>query len=230
MQGDRVLSGFTLIELLVVIAIIALLAALLFPVFASAKKSAKTSTTISNLRQLGVAIALYESDNDDHFPSSADGGIGTGKIGGWVFYDQFQSNGPGHFDVKKGTIYLYAKSDQIFVSPNDGKAQSTGLSFAINSCVINKINGTGMTPGKTSTDVADSGLTMLLGEEGTGLEGDHSNDTNDGYFAAKYDHFSEWNTGGSSILFVDSHVKVRHLQSDAGIALATSGGNPTFCD
>src|SRR5688500_8728791 len=54
--------AFTLIELLVVIAIIAILAAILFPVFAQAKAAAKTTSTISNLKQLGTAVHMYSGD------------------------------------------------------------------------------------------------------------------------------------------------------------------------
>lgn len=57
--------AFTLIELLVVIAIIAILAAILFPVFASAKNSAKRTATISNMRQLSTAMVMYHGDYDD---------------------------------------------------------------------------------------------------------------------------------------------------------------------
>lgn len=57
--------AFTLIELLVVIAIIAILAAILFPVFAQAKLAAKTTTTISNLKQIGTASNIYAADYDD---------------------------------------------------------------------------------------------------------------------------------------------------------------------
>lgn len=57
-------TGFTLIELLVVIAIIALLAAILFPVFAQARAKARQATCASNLRQIGLAIQMYQQDYD----------------------------------------------------------------------------------------------------------------------------------------------------------------------
>src|SRR5690348_12135480 len=67
-QTRRSHAGFTLIELLVVIAIIAILAAILFPVFARAREQARRSVCKSNMKQIGLAMAMYLQDYDQMFP------------------------------------------------------------------------------------------------------------------------------------------------------------------
>ncbi len=65
-------SGFTLFELIVVIAIVAILSAVIFPTMASAKIAAKRSVSLSNIKQIGVALDLYSQDNDGYFPHAVD--------------------------------------------------------------------------------------------------------------------------------------------------------------
>lgn len=98
--------AFTLIELLVVIAIIAILAAILFPVFAQAKAAAKSSACLSNTKQIGTALIMYEQDYDDMVVASnaRDTSVADGQF---TWFELLQP---------------YSKSKEIGVCPEANKS------------------------------------------------------------------------------------------------------------
>ncbi len=114
-------SGFTLIELLVVIAIISVLAGILFPVFAQARASARKSTALSNLKQIGAALTMYTADYDEHLPNR------------WSLWNGYK---PFFWKVDGGDLpsllKAYVKNPAVWYSPEDRRSDRGLTSFALN--------------------------------------------------------------------------------------------------
>lgn len=111
-KGSTIRFGFTLIELLVVIAIIAILAAILFPVFAQVREKARTTSCLSNEKQLGLAFAQYNQDYDEKMPNGVNWYFPGGN--GWA-----------------SQIYPYVKSVSVFRCADD--TAISVVSYAYNS-------------------------------------------------------------------------------------------------
>ena len=86
-------SGLTLIELLIVTFIVTMLIQLLLPIVVMSRESARRTSCVNNLRELGVGILLHEAAQG-HFPAGgwgylyvgdADRGFGEDQPGGWIY-------------------------------------------------------------------------------------------------------------------------------------------------
>jgi prepilin-type N-terminal cleavage/methylation domain-containing protein len=137
-------QGFTLIELLVVIAIIAILAAILFPVFAKARESGKQATCISNLKQIGTGVTLYEQDFEDRFPLGIDfTDDAVGAVGAWKgafpnsqpWVDRLSSrtdpiDGDNHGGYLDHVMRNYVRSQEVWRCPSDSGVGGIGYATA----------------------------------------------------------------------------------------------------
>jgi prepilin-type N-terminal cleavage/methylation domain-containing protein/prepilin-type processing-associated H-X9-DG protein len=121
-------GAFTLIELLVVIAIIAILAALLLPALSRAKEKALRANCVSNLKQIGLGIVMYNDDNRT-LPA-----VKFKDANSWYPYEMMRVSAPNNITMGPYDLgLLWATKDvsnpKVFYCPSNKKGASDSYSY-----------------------------------------------------------------------------------------------------
>jgi prepilin-type N-terminal cleavage/methylation domain-containing protein/prepilin-type processing-associated H-X9-DG protein len=218
----QALRAFTLIELLVVIAVIAILAALLLPVLAKAKVKGKRIACLNNMRQVGFALFMYDSDH--------------GKIPNETRpFETFDFNNVNAPDNPLKAIWAYvgiktppADPPRVYMCPGAQASQRSGYAptafssttFMASQLVLDKGMSKVRTPVRTvflqetwclfncliyepeclqSTDVSDPRYTQW-----------HTYTTaTSGYWGGPREHYNNLHEQGGNLSFCDGHAEYR---------------------
>jgi len=114
--GDaQAARAFALTELMLIIAIIAVLASLLLPALSSAKEQAKLIKCVSNQKQIGLALKLYQDDNNTKFPRLGNAPWEYGGGDGNRSYPTFEAT----LAATNRPLWPYTRSRELFKCPAD---------------------------------------------------------------------------------------------------------------
>ncbi len=214
----RRFGAFTLIELLVVIAIIAILAALLLPALAKAKVQGKSAYCINSLRQIDIAMALYEEENEGwlhHSPSGYPPNHGKWYMNPRMKLARQVIDDPNSSDAYWGVAYYAHAGKQVrlwrdpaarvvdewrgdYTFPPDfwldGAYGINGRFFT----AVRRETASGIHPRRRDELAAPSETILVQDAAETRLEADGSHTTNDALACnpGVKENLSEWRIGG----------------------------------
>ena len=214
--GPNAPRGFTLIELLVVIAIIGVLVGLLLPAVQTAREAARRVHCVNNLKQMGLALANYESAQSSFppgalwftYPTTDSLGVGQRSHTMWSlmlpYLEQTTISNAINFNVPaNGAPYMFQQSTAwltkitAYVCPSD-QAQAAQISGSGN--YYSQSSYAGMS-GRIDTNLYYYGVPPCCGASVPAIQGD-------GVFHADYTYkVAQITDGTSNTIFAGEHSR-----------------------
>ena len=186
-------KAFTLIELLVVIAIIAILIAILLPAIQAAREASRRSTCQNNLKQIGIALHLY-NDSLKALPA------------GWIGFDP----GTRQPDPEGEPGWGWAAHILPYM---EGENLARAIDFklpvgdAVNAEARTTVIETFICPSDVPTD--DDGRFSLEGEDGSGSVGELAQSNYVGVFGTF--EIEDDPSAGDGTFFHNSWIRLRQI-------------------
>jgi prepilin-type N-terminal cleavage/methylation domain-containing protein/prepilin-type processing-associated H-X9-DG protein len=248
-------KGFTLIELLVVIAIIAILAAMLLPALAQAREKARQAISISNMKQLALAMEMYLNDYNQTYPPASinwnpwglGAGTGVGSFWAWQIYPYIK-NWKVYYDPDESMYYQGFNTSLGLGQPGNQSAEGDPADWNFLGYGYNMGMGTSGQPdfdmglcelyipnvAITTNFVTTPSQTLLFGESAVPTYSGQYWAFGDTYFGWKGEYFGNFqyrHSGGADIAFCDGHVQwypETDLENREYYIGQTSTPNPNF--